>query len=1018
MEYFNNNNYWARFCIVTILLIVFNDRAQGEGISFEEATQQANIFHSSQSFGVSWGDANGDGFPDIYSSNHWTAPNLYINDGNGKFSDAAKLHEVLLGHDDVHGAAWGDFDNDGDQDLVTAVGGSLPGGISPDTPFFINTDGILRLHDPIETGLTHGHHDRTPTWYDENSDGDLDLIMASKIKEPENYSALLRQTDNIFENKTDELGLANLSADWSAPIIVGDDFDSQYLLFNNGLLYQKFGEIWQEATAEVFPKRGIVKGIDYAFGDVNGDGLFDLYVIREGNRSQVKAFDKKIEVSYITDPDQIGTLEFRHSGDISIDYGLSLAPRRFLLGASQTSFSGRGTVLLSSGDPVLKGEPTIELPNDSVARVYIWYTSSDEKWHIKVGNTILRRNIELRIQSSSSFANVLTENIQTEDFGATNYLFLGNSAGKFDLADSSSQIQFKGKSRSGVFGDFDNDMDLDLYLVNRNLFDNPPNQLFENIGNGRFVEIADAGGAAGARVGSGDSVSVADYDLDGYLDLFVVNGATGMRVDSFDGPQQIYSNTSQGNHWIEIDLVGTDSNRDAIGAVVELETDGVKQVRFQDGGIHRYGQHFNRLHFGLGGNRYIDRLAINWPSGKIDQYHNIPADHVLEIHEEQGEFLPGQPNSFEKDQGVYIYKKFYDGPYYFWFRNIEGEMDNSIEILTDGDIKIAKLDNNPAPISSNRHFQSSIKNGLVEVDLQNETQSLVKIQENGRTRFHNINIGMGFNHPKPSAWILDVSALGKLPNFESGLDLGLFIGKHETRDDIIKARVNGNGKLHSFDVSVLSEAGWNRVVPVLLEESDDVLTVSDNHVRLRSLTAVGWDGFNIANDNNRRIGISYVQDQLTPTKYINHRDNQFKFHNAFILPRPVVYGKPKYDPGVTPGIFVWKDEQSNVWHFRFTGGGTRRPWAQYKGTITLSADPTLVETVSIERNDVVTRLGDGSIDFHLNVMGSGEDGIDLTLPDNAQINLNLSSENAAFIQQVYIGSDRWPVEAFPVTITE
>src|SRR4030095_4228697 len=82
-----------------------------------------------------------------------------------------------------------------------------------------------------------------------------------------------------------------------------------------------------------------------------------------------------------------------------------------------------------------------------------------------------------------------------------------------------------------VAGDFDNDMDLDLFLVCREAVRNIPDQLFANQGKGSFVEIANAGGAAGPLgasigdgAGTGETVVTADYDTDGYLDLFVTNG--------------------------------------------------------------------------------------------------------------------------------------------------------------------------------------------------------------------------------------------------------------------------------------------------------------------------------------------------------------------------------------------------------------------------------------------------------------------------------------------------------------
>ena len=73
-------------------------------------------------------------------------------------------------------------------------------------------------------------------------------------------------------------------------------------------------------------------------------------------------------------------------------------------------------------------------------------------------------------------------------------------------------------------GDFDNDMDIDLYLVRASTAENLPNHLYENQGDGSFVQLYDANGASGSKQGRGQSVTMADYDRDGHLDLFVTNG--------------------------------------------------------------------------------------------------------------------------------------------------------------------------------------------------------------------------------------------------------------------------------------------------------------------------------------------------------------------------------------------------------------------------------------------------------------------------------------------------------------
>lgn len=89
---------------------------------FKEVTDITGISYVGQSYGGAWGDVNGDTLPDLWLTNHYDRDILYLNQGDGTFTDATS--EILFEErgGDTHGAAWADFDNDGDQDLVQLVG--------------------------------------------------------------------------------------------------------------------------------------------------------------------------------------------------------------------------------------------------------------------------------------------------------------------------------------------------------------------------------------------------------------------------------------------------------------------------------------------------------------------------------------------------------------------------------------------------------------------------------------------------------------------------------------------------------------------------------------------------------------------------------------------------------------------------------------------------------------------------------------------------------------------------------
>jgi hypothetical protein len=87
------------------------------------------------------------------------------------------------------------------------------------------------------------------------------------------------------------------------------------------------------------------------------------------------------------------------------------------------------------------------------------------------------------------------------------------------------------------------------------------------------------------------------------------------------------------NHWIELSLTGTRSNRSAIGAEVVLETSGIKQRRVVDGGMGFASQNDRRLHFGLGHTDWVDRIVIHWPSGAQQVITNPAVDKIHAIAE-------------------------------------------------------------------------------------------------------------------------------------------------------------------------------------------------------------------------------------------------------------------------------------------------------------------------------------------------------------------------------------------------
>ena len=213
-------------------------------------------------------------------------------------------------------------------------------------------------------------------------------------------------------------------------------------------------------------------------------------------------------------------------------------------------------------------------------------------------------------------------------------LYLQTDAG-FENKTSWAGITVANACRSVVAADFDNDMDIDVYLACGGMDSNDPNTLYENLGDGKFQAVPNAGGAVGSSAGRGESVAVADYDRDGFLDLFLTNGDDAEGEDTIQpgGPSQLFHNEGNNNHWLQVDLEGTLSNRDAVGARLLLTAGGVTQLREQNAGMHHKSQNQQRVHFGLGNNTIASELKIYWPSGIVTTINDIDADQIIRVVE-------------------------------------------------------------------------------------------------------------------------------------------------------------------------------------------------------------------------------------------------------------------------------------------------------------------------------------------------------------------------------------------------
>ena len=634
-------------------------------IQFEEVSQQARITRIGESWGNAWGDFDGDGYLDLWATNHRHKPSLYRNNGDGTFTDIIDKVWDANPFADMHGAAWADFDNDGDQDLIVVSGGG--GGTNPSNAkhnnhLYVNENGMLVEH-AAELGINFPLlRGRAPLWLDANNDGKLDLILTGRNRQDRTgalvRTSLFEQTVSGFEIVNSFFGfqlekdasLAQLSD------VTGDGILDLIINANPypGRIYDISATPFRELTATLnIPKYYNVQ--DIAFADFNGDLHPDIFLARGVYRSYVDTQDPKtIMLNIQTNMGEKG-ISFQTEGKIRFDiYSVWATRLRHLkigeVGYRLTAFDGEFIQTdptrnvsffgfdLSPDDPRVIG--IAPRPQNERYGMYVGYDPETKKWtvlyHTMPTTQTNWSGLEGIIKSTEPIINVTSINFSISDsFPNLQSTLLTNTAingrpGSYVPLPLASNPFLDG--RSVAAGDFDNDMDIDLYIVRSTSAGNLANHLYENLGNNAFRQLTGAAGADGSTLGRGQSVTMADYDRDGYLDLFVTNGRGGAPFN--EGPDQLFRNTGNGNNWLQIDLEGTVSNRDGIGARLFATTpDRKTQLRENSGGLHWCQQDQKRIHFGLAQNTKVKELLIHWPSGIVQKLKNTPVNQVLHVVE-------------------------------------------------------------------------------------------------------------------------------------------------------------------------------------------------------------------------------------------------------------------------------------------------------------------------------------------------------------------------------------------------
>jgi enediyne biosynthesis protein E4 len=240
--------------------------------------------------------------------------------------------------------------------------------------------------------------------------------------------------------------------------------------------------------------------------------------------------------------------------------------------------------------------------------------------------------------TNSGTAGIAITNFDNEMIG----LYREMKKGVYEDVSTQSGVGLPSKNSLGfgcAFCDVNLDGYLDLVVANghidetvRNIRGNvgyaQPPQLFLNDGKGMFRDVASEAGGEFAQSKVGRGVACADFDRDGDVDLLITTN---------NGPAYLYRNDQgAGNRSIRFHLVGTKSNRDAIGAEVRIECGGVHQSRMVKSGSSYLSQSELPVTFGLGKRDQVDRVVIQWPSGHSEEYQRLAAGKAYQCVEGKG----------------------------------------------------------------------------------------------------------------------------------------------------------------------------------------------------------------------------------------------------------------------------------------------------------------------------------------------------------------------------------------------